>query len=95
MSFIPLYAARCMVVSVVGTEKSPAVIVHLGDIKQTQTVSLSLDQSLLENDVELLLLGLLLDDCVGFVNLLVHQSGETENLQLKETILVAGIRFAD
>jgi hypothetical protein len=85
-----------MVVSVVGTEKSPAVIVHLGDIKQTQTVSLSLDQSLLENDVELLLLGLLLDDCVGFVNQL-KQSGETEILQLKETILVvvAGIKFAD
>jgi hypothetical protein len=84
-----------MVVSVVGTEKSPAVIVHLGDIKQTQTVSLSLDQSLLENDVELLLLGLLLDDCVGFVNQL-KQSGETEILQLKETILavVAGIKFA-
>ncbi len=94
MSFIPLYAARCMVVSVVGTEKSPAVIVHFSDIKQTQTVSLSLDQSLLENDVELLLLGLLLDDCVGFVNQL-KQSGETEILQLKETILVAGIRFAD
>jgi hypothetical protein len=84
--FLPLVAAGSDVVLVIGSEKASGILSNLAQVIQTDTVLVTLEQNLFENDAHLLPLRLLLDR-LKFLGGLNKKTRDAEILQLEKSVV--------